>query len=369
MRTSHLIMVCAITAGFLTGASAQELSPQSTDVPAESTPPAASQKPLRRALENRPPPPDSRIPDSIELVRDVVYATAPIANNETIELTFDAAFPKRTQDKPLPAVVYIHGGGWRMGSKDSGLRPSIALALGGYFACTIQYRLTDQATYPAAVHDCKAAIRFLRANAEHLGIDPNRIGVWGHSAGGHLSALLGTSGNSQVLDGSVGAPEVETTLSAAVHCVVDISGPTDLSRDVDDGMISQWLGGPVRDNPDRAKEASPLTYIDANDPPVLIIHGTEDRLVNIDRHSRVFETALREAGVAVELLEVKGGGHVISERRAYRRAAEFFDQHLGGNAATAIERTLGARDRQPVREGQPLPPDMPSPPPTMPSPE
>lgn len=353
MRINHWITAGFAAFAFVAISAAQEAAPPpppaAPDAPGEMSPPAP-QRPLRRALENRLPPPDSRIPDAIEIVRDVVYATATTSSGETIELKLDAAFLKQSDGKPMPAIVYIHGGGWKMGSKDMGLRPSIALALGGYFACTIQYRLTDQATYPAAVHDCKAAIRFLRANAKELGIDPERIGVWGHSAGGHLAALLGTSGNSNVLDGTVGAPDLDPSTSAAVQCVVDISGPIDLTMDANQGMISQWLGGPVRENQDRARQASPLTYIDASDPPVLIIHGTEDRSVNIDRHSRAFEKALKDAGVSVELLEVNGGGHVINERRAYRRAAEFFDQHLGGNAATAIERALGEREREQERE-------------------
>jgi acetyl esterase/lipase len=347
MRTSAFIHALAFICLVGSAAVAQDELPAPQPEPPAQTP-ERPQRPLRRALENRPPLPDSRVMESVELVRDVVYATAPTSTGETIELKMDAAFLKQADGKPMPAVIYIHGGGWRMGSKDVGLRPSIAMALGGYFACTIQYRLTDQETYPAAVHDCKAAIRFLRANAEDLGIDPNRIGVWGHSAGGHLSALLGTTGNTEVLQGQVGAPAVDPTITTAVQCVVDISGPTDLTKDLDEGMISQWLGGPVNDRQDLAKQASPLTHVDANDPPVLIIHGTEDRLVNIDRHSRVFEKALKNAGVSVELLEVKGGGHVINERRAYRKAAEFFDQHLGGKAANAMDKLRTDRDPREV---------------------
>jgi acetyl esterase/lipase len=306
------------------------------------------------------------VPDSIQLVRDVIYAIAPGDNGTNIELKMDTAFLKQSDGKPMPVVVYIHGGGWSMGSKDMGMRPGLALAQGGYFAVSIQYRLTGQAIYPAAVHDCKAAIRFLRAHAEELGIDPNRIGVWGHSAGGHLSALLGTTGNTNVLDGSVGT--ADSKISASVQCVVDISGPIDLTSDFDEGMISQWLGGPVKDRQDLAKQASPLTYVDAEDPPVLIIHGTEDRLVNMDRHARKFEKAMKDAGASVEFLPVQGEGHMIANPRAYLRAAEFFDAHLGGNAAAswreAMQSTRGAdaerpRPDRPNRPAQPV--DDPSP--------
>ncbi len=308
-----------------------------------------------RAVANRPAAGKVAVPDSVQVVRDVIYAEAPDKDGKMIELKMDTAFLKEYEGAAMPVAVYIHGGGWSMGSKDMGLRPSIALALGGYFAVTIDYRLTGQATYPAAVHDCKAAIRFLRAHAEELGIDPKRIGVWGHSAGGHLAALLGTSGNSEVLDGSVGAAAKE--LNGPVQCVVDISGPVDLSMDSAKGMISQWFGGPVHEKQDIAKEASPLTYIDAKDPPVLIIQGTEDPLVNIDRQARVFEKALKDGGVKVEFLAVQGAGHAIADPRAYVRAAEFFDENLGGKSAGAVREFLMdvlKGERQPVKaEGKP----------------
>lgn len=314
------------------------------DPPEATAPNAAPQAATPQGERSEPLIPLDKLLDLVKVRRDIVYARVTDKDGQPIDLKLDAVSPREAPAKPMPAVVYIHGGGWSMGNKQMGLRPSVGLALGGYFAVTIQYRLSGQAIYPAAVHDCKAAIRFLRAHAEKYGIDPQRIGVWGHSAGGHLAALLGTSGNSDVLNGDVGAPGIDPALSSAVQCVVDISGPTDLSVDAPRGMISQWLGGPVRDKQDLAKQASPLTYIDAKDPPVLIIHGSIDRLVNIDRQARPFEKTLKESGVAVEFLEVKEQGHIITDRAAYRRAAEFFDQHLGGKAAETIENLFGKRE-------------------------
>ena len=283
-------------------------------------------------------------PGKIQLLRDVVYAQAPGRAGKLMDLKMDTACLNSSEGKPRPAVVYIHGGGWKYGSKEMGLRASLALAHGGYFAVTINYRLTGDATYPAAVHDCKAAIRYLRAHAGELGIDPDRIGVWGHSAGGPLAALLGTSGNSKALDGDVGP--IDPSVSSVVQCVVDISGPTDLSVDFSDGLISQWLGGPVNEHQDLAKQASPMTYIDAQDPPLLIIHGTDDPLVDMQRHSEAFHRVLKQAGVEVELLPVPNAGHVITTPSAYVKAAEFFDAHLGGKAATAI---AGVFEDQAVR--------------------
>ena len=298
--------------------------------------------PPARPARGQRPGANFRAPDDIQVVRDVVYAEAPGSDGKNIELKMDTAFLKQSDGKPLPVVVYIHGGGWSSGFKEMGLPLMMPLARGGYFAVTIDYRLTGQATFPAAVYDCKAAVRFIRSHAEELGIDPNRIAVWGHSAGGHLSALLGTSGNSEVLEDDTGK---QTKISSAVQCVVDISGPIDMTHDAPNGPISQWLGGPVRDHPDLAKQASPLTYIDANDPPVLIVQGSEDRLVS-NHHPEVFEKALKEAGVPVEYLLVEGAGHGANDPKAYIRVAEFFDEHLHGHATEtvkAIADQLGAR--------------------------
>lgn len=363
----HLRRVAVLIGVLFTSAAlGQESSPPSASPPPR--PEGANQRPNRTAAQN-PFIGSARVPESVQYVRDVIYATAPGDDGKPIELKLDTAFLKQSDGKPMPAVVYIHGGGWRTGNKDMGMRPSMAMALGGYFAVTIQYRLSDQAIFPAAVHDCKAAIRFLRANAEQLGIDPERIGVWGHSAGGHLSALLGTSGNTEVLNGSVGSADPKT--STAVQCVVNISGPTDLTRDVDGGLISMWLGGNMSEKQAEAKQASPLTYIDAKDPPVLIVHGTTDRLVDMDRHAVPLEKALKDAGVKVELLPVPGDGHIITNARAYLRAAEFFDTHLGGNSAERLRENMrnaasgdgqrqrpapqGDRPARPSEESQPTP--------------
>lgn len=312
------------------------------------TPPARPRRPNADPAQSRPAEGnprreraraalESRVPESIQLVRDVIYAQASGDDGAMIDLKMDTAFLKESDGKPMPAVIYIHGGAWEGGSKEFGLRQTVGLALGGYFSVTIDYRLSGQAKYPAAVHDCKAAIRFLRANAEKLGIDPDRIGVWGHSAGGHLAALMGTSGDSPEIEGKVGS----TGVSAKVQCVIDMSGPVDLHIDAADGVISRWLGGSVREHEDLAKQASPLTYIDAKDPPVLIVQGMDDPLVNL-RQAKLFEEALKAAGVPVETMYLEGVGHLVESPAVMFRAADFFDAHLRGHAGTAV-RDFAAR--------------------------
>ncbi len=277
-----------------------------------------------------------QVPDDIQLVRDVVYATAPGNDGTPIELKMDCAFPKESDVAALPVVIYIHGGGWSGGDRSIGLPFSIAFARGGYFACTISYRLSGQAVFPAQIHDVKSAVRFIRAHAEELAIDPNRIGVWGHSAGGHLSALLGVAGDVRELEGDVG----EKSGGSAVQAVVDISGPTDLVRIAPGGnggpMVSQLLGGTVRDKLELAKSASPVNHVDSKDAPFLIIQGGQDRLVP-DEQAEIMRDALKAAGVECEYLFVPEADHGVMDRRAFLATAEFFDKHLGGDSVDAFK--------------------------------
>lgn len=313
-------------------------------VAAQTTPPAsAPDAPVRPAAPADAPgaaePSDDAalpIPASIELVRGVVYATAAQDDGTPVDLLLDAAFPKTSDRARLPVVVYVHGGGYVGGSRTMGLPFILAFARGGYFAVTIDYRLAPASRFPAAVHDCKGAIRFLRANAEVLGIDPDRIGVWGHSAGGHLSALLGVSGNQPQLDGAVGPPGTAT----AVACAVSVSGPSHFDSPTAQarGFLDAWFGEPGEPGEARARrvaQAGSAGHVDPEDPPILLVHGEVDRLVPIE-HSERLHDALRQAGVETELLRVAGQGHLVAAPRAYRRIGEFFDQHLGGSAAAAM---------------------------------
>ncbi|HVP72769.1 MAG TPA: alpha/beta hydrolase, partial [Phycisphaerales bacterium] len=267
--------------------------------------------------------------------------TAPGKDGHGIELKMDCAFLKKSDGQPMPVIIYIHGGGWSGGNRNMGLPFSIAFARGGYFACTISYRLSGEAIFPAQVHDVKAAVRFIREHAEQLVIDPDRIGVWGHSAGGHLSAMLGVTGNDHSLDGPVN----DKSAGSEVQAVVDVSGPTDLVRIAPGGnggpMISQFLGGTVREKQDEAKAASPVNYVDAKDAPFLIIQGGQDNLVP-DEQAEIMRDALKKAGVECEYLYIAESGHGVPDRRAFQATAEFFDKHLGGKSVEAFAE-LGRR--------------------------
>jgi acetyl esterase/lipase len=287
------------------------------------------------AFRRVPAPGDApRLPANVRGEFDIAYAGTEAAHQK-----LDLLLPKEPAGEgPLPVVVYIHGGQWRGGSKRDGiafLGPSVGS--GKYAGATINYRLSNDAIWPAQIYDCKAAVRWLRANAQKYNLDPQRIGVIGPSAGGHLAAMLGTSGNIERLEGKVGTNLAEPS---RVSCVVDEFGPSellamsefpsDIEHDSPDSPESRLVGGPIQDRKDAARSASPITYISADDPPFLLIHGTDDPLVPYDQSER-FLAALQEEGVEAMLIKVQGGGHGgFRSAELDRRIRLFFDKHLRG---------------------------------------
>ncbi len=247
-------------------------------------------------------------------------------------LKLDIACPKQPRADQLPAIVMIHGGGWQKGDKSralGGVAP--LLAEGDYVGVAVGYRLSDEAHWPAQIHDCKAAIRWLRANAARYGIDPERIGVWGSSAGGHLANLLGTTGDVRELEGDCGTPGV----SSRVRCVVSYCGPTDFlaAKRIQGGRepsaVSHLLGGSLEEKQDPARQASPINYISPDDPPFLLVHGTKDSTVPFEQAESFYE-ALRRARVEATLVRVEGGGHSVGSLEARQRVQAFFGKHLQG---------------------------------------
>lgn len=245
----------------------------------------------------------------VETIRNITYATV-----DKTQLLLDLYIPQGATEA-LPLIVWIHGGGWRQGSKEQ--CPAVQFTVNGYAAASISYRLTDKATFPAQIYDCKAAIRFLRANAGKYGIDPDRIGVWGASAGGHLAALLGTSGNVLELEGNVGK---YIGFSSEVQAVCDWFGPTDFMsieeastaqmKQTLDPLVTALLGGKPFDKREAALMASPTTHIwrGKEIPPFLIMHGTKDNIVPLQQ-SRLLFKQLRKAKVSAKLKIIKGAGH------------------------------------------------------------
>jgi acetyl esterase/lipase len=272
----------------------------------------------------------AKLPEGVELLRDVEYG-----RGGGRPLKMHIFRPKDTPRGLMPVVVWVHGGGWQGGNKDSGIRLLAPYADRGYFCASIEYRLSGEATFPAQIEDCKCAIRFLRAKAKHFHLDPDRIGVWGASAGGHLVALLGTSGYVKELEGKGGWPEYPSR----VRAVCDFCGPTDLVRLAGtsknaNNPITKLLGGPPAEQKEKATLANPITHITKDAPPFLIVHGDQDTTV-LPTQSELLRDALKKAGVPVTLHVVVGQGHGLGGPEVSRLVQEFFDRQLKGGAAKA----------------------------------
>lgn len=265
----------------------------------------------------------------VKLVRDLNYA-----GSSHERQTLDLYLAPDGETRPL--LVWVHGGGWKAGSK---LSPQIAFAAAhGYSVASLNYRYSTTDQFPAQLHDCKAAIRFLRAHAAEYHLDTTRIGVAGASAGGHLVALLGTTGTNKELEGEVGG---HLEQSSAVQAVVDFYGPADLpallhqpvpgrDRNSPDDNVSILLGDTIAKAPDKARAASAASHVSAQTPPFLVIHGDKDPKVPVQQ-SIDFEARLKKAGVPAELIIVPGGGHggsQYNEPAIRERILAFFDRYV-----------------------------------------
>ena len=234
---------------------------------------------------------------------------------------------------PRPLVVWIHGGGWISGDRKP--FPNIKLLKNGYALASVEYRFSRDAAFPAQIEDCKSAIRWLRAHAAEYGIDAKRIGVWGRSAGGHLVALLGLTGNNKDFDKGENLNQ-----PSDVQCVVDWFGPTDLVQFGDPTWTGTFnaarkyvhplIGGPPEANAAKARAASPITYVHKGAAPFLIMHGSADPLVP-EQQSEKLDAALRNVGVESTLVVIpnaKHGGPAFGTPERFEQIAAFFDKHL-----------------------------------------
>lgn len=248
-------------------------------------------------------------------------------------LLMDIARPK-SETGPHPAVVCIHGGGWREGDKIVYRQFIHSLAQKGFVAISVRYRFAPAHQFPAQLEDVKSAVRYLRANADHLEIDPDRIGATGGSAGGHLALLLGTTEESDELEG-----EGNPGFSSAVQAVASLVGPTDLTAEFPPAvqtMLSDLVGGKDRE---ALRRASPNTYLSSDDAPILLVYGTDDLLVPYSQATGML-AACEQANVSAELITIQGGGHGSGGNpqewaQANIRIIEYFEKHLMGPAAAS----------------------------------
>ena len=275
------------------------------------------------------------VPDTVKVEKNIEYGKG----GET-SLKLDLYSPKN-HSKPVPAVVFIHGGAWKGGYRQMYHYYCVKFAEHCYVAATISYRLTGEAPFPAAVEDTKCAVRWVRANAEKLGIDPKRIGVAGGSAGGHLAMMIAYSSDVPQLDGKGGHADV----SSRVQAVVDLYGPTDLTDEAAKTReeVIRFLGGKKFDEaPDTYRLASPITHVTKDDPPTLILHGSIDSTVPIHQAELLVER-LKENGVEYEFDCVKGWPHAMDlafdvNRHCIAKMFDFFDKYLGSPAVGSVRK-------------------------------
>jgi acetyl esterase/lipase len=304
---------------------------------------SVSQDELTRALSGQPSAAPA-LPTNVRHLKDLDYAGK---NNPRQKL--DLLLPKDRTKKP-PLVVFIHGGGWVSGRKEDGLAIARDLVTaGGYAAASLNYRLVTEAIWPAQIHDCKAAVRFLRAKAADYGFDGDRIGVMGMSAGGHLVSLLGTVNGEPALEGQLG-PFAKT--NSRVQCVVNFFGPTDFDgylamaptseRRRGEQLVARLLGRDQAEVRRNLTAASPARWVTEDDAPFFTAHGTKDDLVPFAQATTI-HTALEKAGVESHLVAMEGAGHGFASDELNRRILRFLDKHLRDRPAAISSEPIRVR--------------------------
>lgn len=265
------------------------------------------------------------VPDTVTWEEGIEYT-----NPDEQHLQLNLARPK-SGEGPFPAILCIHGGGFRAGKREGYDGLCVRLAERGYVAATITYRLAPKYQFPAAVHDTKAAVRWMRASSKKYHVDPNRIGVTGGSAGGHLAQFLGVTANVPQFEGTGGNPDQPSS----VTCVVNVYGPSDFTKSYGKSVdahevLPLWLGGNLETKRALHIQASPLYWVTPNAAPTLCIHGTEDKYV-AHEHAVWIVEKMKAATVDAELLTLEGAGHGFKgadAEKADKALFEYFDKML-----------------------------------------
>ena len=279
-----------------------------------------------------------RAADKPQVQKDLGY----VPDGEPAQ-TLDLYPSPQASEKPLPLIVWIHGGGWQGGSKAG--CPALEFLSRGYVVASVEYRFSQKALFPAQIQDCQAAIRWLRANSKKYNIAPDHIGVWGESAGGHLVALLGTSGGKKAF-AAIGGNDDQ---SDRVQAVCDFYGPADFHDVVEqaasdkdaknifkfstgDEPYSKLIGVHVGSDKQKDDAVSPVHYVTKDNPPFLILHGSVDQLVPYAQSVELADD-LEKAGVSVVLQKLPGAGHggpQFGQPKMKELIANFFDKNLQG---------------------------------------
>ena len=294
------------------------------------------------------------MPEGVKVLRDLAYV-----ENGHVRQKLDLFLPEKATNA-VPLIIWIHGGAWLGGSKSECPPLRQGFVQRGYAVASLDYRLSGDAIFPAQIEDCKAAVRWLRAHAKEFGIDPGRFGAWGSSAGGHLVALLGTSGDEKAFD--VGA---NLGVSSRVQAVCDYYGPSDLTRMDAKAMPGtplkrhdpnapegRLIGGSVQGNEEKAARASPVAHATTNAlPPFLIVHGDADPVVPFHQSELLFE-ALKKAGANVHFHCIRGAAHGMGfgGKEIAERVNAFFDRWLKAPGEATVPAASQTTESQAVVE-------------------
>src|SRR3954462_4802146 len=284
---------------------------------------------------------DLHVPENILFETGIEYA-----NPDNQHLQLNIARPKNS-DRLLPCVLCIHGGGFRAGNRDSYNPLLIKLAGHGYVAVATSYRLAPKYQFPAAIFDVKAAVRWLKANAAVYQIDPDRIGVTGDSAGGHLAQFLGVTADAKQFEGDEG----NYAQSTRVACVVNRYGPSDFTKSYGKSVdaaevLPLWLGGNLETAREKHVLSSPFNWVPPSASPTLILHGTDDKYVAYEQGVWMRDR-LQSCGVHVEMLTLEGAGHGFKGADAEKAEAAmfaFFDGQLKNSPAGGLTKLRLQRD-------------------------
>lgn len=263
-----------------------------------------------------------KINQAIESHSDLVYATY-----GDREMQLDLFRPKGVEGK-LPAIICIHGGAWWKGGRLNHAHIAKALAARGFVTATISYRLSGELPFPAQIEDCKAAVRWMKANAEQYGIDPDAIGATGSSAGGHLANLLATSGGVTKLEGAGGNADYSSTIQAAAPMGAQSDLETERIRlrsfDPKAAFYPQFLGGTQEEVPGTYQLASPRHHLDADDPPIFYLTGELD---DPSTHAEETRRDLEQLGISTGLHILKGAPHpFLTKQKFFSEALDVLDQ-------------------------------------------
>src|SRR5215510_621023 len=256
-------------------------------------------------------------PANLRIVRDLIYA-----RYGERQLRLDLYLPPQKSERPIPGIVFVRGCGWHQGDKEAFAFIAGYMAKPGFAAACIEYRTSAEARFPAAVHDTKAAVRWLRANASRYGVDPQEIGAIGGSAGGHLVALLGTSHYEKELEGVGGNPDV----SSRVQAVVAMAPVTDFRSIPLDRSAEAFIGQPLKEQPGKWKAASPIVYVNQESAPILLIHSRIDKSVPHEQ-SVILQVRYKEVGRHAELVTIADADHAFWN--STRWFQEYMEQSVG----------------------------------------